>query len=498
MRFESTHSASVGRLLAVFVFASTCIWPIARTYAKAQLVPVKIHVADGTGKPVRSVNISIEPVTKGVTNAEGDFEKQINLDPEKTYTLKVDAPQGFDAQADRKWGPSFFKDNFKSDTLYIPITLVRSDGEGAGNGARFVSQTAPVSPAIAGRELLVVVNMKNIGTTTWTRDAYILSSFPDNNSAWGLNRVDLPHDVPPDTTVKIPFTVTAPSSVGQYSFQWSMLQNGVGYFGDATTPNVLVSVKEDVSTSWYQPAYTIIGFLWRYLIFVLLLAVIGLMVFSWRRGYLEPIINRLEGLFGGDKTVSAIIEPNSKVAIAIMNIEAEQQEMTRILSDIRELLRTKPPAASQGQGMTTGQNAAVVVRPEQRPPQQPQRNARAGIGVGSFHDNAKSYYKALVNGGVVSPDPIYMMAETKPTSIDSVIGSDSDVYLEEVYGPDGIFVLVKDSNDDGLVFPNPALVFKPSMKCVFPNLSEEMFNRFKETIEPARVSRVSDGRWRVG
>ena len=47
--------------------------------------------------------------------------------------------------------------------------------------------------------------------------------------------------VPPGSQYTFSFTVTAPSTVGSYNFQWEMVQDGVSWFGDAS-PWVQVSV----------------------------------------------------------------------------------------------------------------------------------------------------------------------------------------------------------------------------------------------------------------
>ena len=60
---------------------------------------------------------------------------------------------------------------------------------------------------------------------------------------WGLNRVPLPHSVPPGGTVTFDFIVTAPSKAGLYNFQWRMVQDGVEWFG-APSQNVVISVKK--------------------------------------------------------------------------------------------------------------------------------------------------------------------------------------------------------------------------------------------------------------
>ena len=104
-----------------------------------------------------------------------------------------------------------------------------------------------------GQSYTVSVTMKNTGTTTWTAaNLYNLGSQnPQDNLTWGLGRVNVPADVPPNTEVTFTFTVTAPATTGTYNFQWRMVQDAVEWFG-AYAPNVPIGVSP-----WSPPAAAI-------------------------------------------------------------------------------------------------------------------------------------------------------------------------------------------------------------------------------------------------
>lgn len=100
--------------------------------------------------------------------------------------------------------------------------------------ATFVSQSVPTSMT-AGQSYSVSVTMRNSGSTTWTSDVYRLGSqSPQDNTVWGFNRVYLPTGttVAPGYDYTFYFNVTAPATAGSYNFQWRMVQEGVGGFGD--------------------------------------------------------------------------------------------------------------------------------------------------------------------------------------------------------------------------------------------------------------------------
>lgn len=132
------------------------------------------------------------------------------------------------------------------------------------DGASFVSQNVP-SSMTAGQIYSVSVTMRNTGTSTWTAGNYYLGSQnPQANNTWGLNRVSLSAPVAPNTDKTFTLNITAPSSPGNYNFQWQLAKDGSGYFGAPST-NVLVNVGGQIN---YQGSHdgagcnTISGWAW--------------------------------------------------------------------------------------------------------------------------------------------------------------------------------------------------------------------------------------------
>src|SRR6185436_13562824 len=100
-----------------------------------------------------------------------------------------------------------------------------------------------------GETVAVSVTMRNTGTTTWTEaTSYRLSSRgPRDNTTWGINRAYLAPgaSVAPGETVTFDFFITAPSVAGDYTFSWSMVQDGVDWFGEVS-PVVTITVTAPV------------------------------------------------------------------------------------------------------------------------------------------------------------------------------------------------------------------------------------------------------------
>ncbi|MGZ5676936.1 MAG: NBR1-Ig-like domain-containing protein, partial [Usitatibacter sp.] len=128
---------------------------------------------------------------------------------------------------------------------YTPNVAVK-DGL---NDAAFVSQSAP-GVMVPGQTYPVTVTMQNTGNTTWTSgNLYRLGSQnPQDNTTWGLLRVELPNAVAPGASVTFSFNVIAPSTPGTYNFQWRMVEDLVEWFG-ASTPNV--AVKDGVNDALF-------------------------------------------------------------------------------------------------------------------------------------------------------------------------------------------------------------------------------------------------------
>lgn len=115
------------------------------------------------------------------------------------------------------------------------VILTAPPNATAGNAALFIAQSVPAT-LVAGQTYSVSVSMLNTGANPWTAaTGYQLSSqSPVDNLTWGLSRVSLPGTVTPGSAVTFNFLISAPDTGGTGDFQWQMLQEGVGAFGEQT------------------------------------------------------------------------------------------------------------------------------------------------------------------------------------------------------------------------------------------------------------------------
>jgi hypothetical protein len=128
------------------------------------------------------------------------------------------------------------------------------------NSATYIIQDFPTS-LDTSETATVSVTMKNSGTAAWTKaELYKLGSqnTPDNTT-WGMDRIELDatDNIAPNAEKTFTFDITSPATPGIYNFQWMMIKDGVGWFGDISN-NVEIKVGEisnylddcDVLTSW--------------------------------------------------------------------------------------------------------------------------------------------------------------------------------------------------------------------------------------------------------
>jgi uncharacterized membrane protein len=139
---------------------------------------------------------------------------------------------------------------FGAMSTNVPIS-VASAGDGGGSSgdqATFISQLAPLTMT-PGQTYQVRVTMKNTGTTDWTLTSghKLGSQNPQDNAAWGLNRVNLSKSIPKGAQWTFTFNVRAPSTPGTYNFQWQMCK-GSAFFGQKST-NLTINVGSSGGTN---------------------------------------------------------------------------------------------------------------------------------------------------------------------------------------------------------------------------------------------------------
>jgi hypothetical protein len=109
-------------------------------------------------------------------------------------------------------------------------------------GAEFVDEQV-ARQMRPGDQQPASVTMRNTGQLAWdpADRVGLVALAPADDGRWGLTWVELPRVVQPGEEVTFEFTVVAPPA-GRHDFQWRMLQEAAGPFGEAT-PDVVVEVQ---------------------------------------------------------------------------------------------------------------------------------------------------------------------------------------------------------------------------------------------------------------
>lgn len=111
---------------------------------------------------------------------------------------------------------------------------------------------------VVGTLYNVSVTLKNNGTKTWQRGKVRLGTkSPDNNTIWGTNRLDLPHDVLPGGTVVVSALVGTPTGErGTFPLQVQLIVDEQYWIGNPSElVNVVVQKPGDEYQAMYRPTY---------------------------------------------------------------------------------------------------------------------------------------------------------------------------------------------------------------------------------------------------
>jgi subtilisin family serine protease len=153
----------------------------------------------------------------------------------KTFTFKMTAPMTTgtyitDWQMVRG-GVTWFGDSIsKSVVVKLPPYA-----------SQIISNTIPTEME-KGKSYDVSVTVKNTGANTWTENDMDRLGAIDNGGPFAIPRQYLAagESVAPGQTKTFTFKMTAPSTAGTYTTDWQMVRDGVTWFGDALSKDIIV------------------------------------------------------------------------------------------------------------------------------------------------------------------------------------------------------------------------------------------------------------------
>lgn len=135
----------------------------------------------------------------------------------------------------------------RSETLNIVV-------ETKTNRVKFISQLLP-NTMNAGQDYNIVVQFKNNGSVTWTRDSGYQLGLQAPKGIWNITRVQLSStdEIKPGDTATFRFELKAPETPGTYPVEWQM-KVGNRFFGESA-PTQKIEVTESQSNSGAEFVY---------------------------------------------------------------------------------------------------------------------------------------------------------------------------------------------------------------------------------------------------
>lgn len=204
-----------------------------------------------------TIIIIVMVISSVLMSACGESESTIDIDAQKTnfaYTADVQASLTAQAQptATATIQPTMTSvpvETLESDATLADTTTeetaestatsaVVSGTDGATWRAQDPDDNTEFSP---GEEFTVTWTIENTGTTTWTTDYYIQFESGDQMSA--DDTIYLPYSASPNTSVEISADFIAPSTDGEYTSYWSLV-NTSGYAFYSTFYIIIEVVSE--------------------------------------------------------------------------------------------------------------------------------------------------------------------------------------------------------------------------------------------------------------
>lgn len=149
-----------------------------------------------------------------------------------------------------------FHDNCSRDASYLVDDFFRSVAEWGlykgicayfGNtptwdkySCEYVSDNIP-SSMVAGQNYNVSVTLRNRGVMWFTSRGFKLGAVGDSDPFASFGRVSISGGVRPGATYTFNYTLTAPSTPGNYTTQWRMVRDGYAWFGPTVSKSIAVS-----------------------------------------------------------------------------------------------------------------------------------------------------------------------------------------------------------------------------------------------------------------
>jgi hypothetical protein len=108
-----------------------------------------------------------------------------------------------------------------------------------------------------------------------------------------------------------------------------------------------------------------------------------------------------------------------------------------------------------------------------------------------------AYHKLSTEGLRNLPiEPLFVFLDVDSSAIGSAVGESQRLFRQSD-NKQNAFVIFQNDRRDGWLFPNPRISYTESMRYVFPELSHENYEGFKNDVEPKRVKMAAEEMWEM-
>jgi hypothetical protein len=108
-----------------------------------------------------------------------------------------------------------------------------------------------------------------------------------------------------------------------------------------------------------------------------------------------------------------------------------------------------------------------------------------------------AYHKLSTEGLRNLPiEPLFVFLDVDSSAMGSAVGESQRLFRQSD-NKQNAFVIFQNNRRDGWLFPNPRISYTESMRYVFPELSHENYEGFKNEVEPKKVRMTAEEMWEM-
>ena len=240
-------------------------------------------------------------------------------------------------------------------------------------------------------------------------------------------------------------------------------------------------------TTWVQ----VLAIAWILTLLMLLSGTIGLII--WGRRWASDTSARIDPLYQWKQSIDDEPKKETKLeqpAASPLTFSTEVletlQQLLLVLTEIAESKIPPPPSGDVDDDSRPQQTQAPTLQEKQV------ATVASEAGRQDSLQKAKNWYQRLLQSEVPNPPPLYVVINGEKSATDSLAHNRQVSFDEQSYP--GPFVVLREKDDYGWIFPRPGSPFMRDHSWVFCDLDQNNFDQERDKITPKEVKR-QDGHW---